>query len=337
MRSRAHLPSLLALGLVCGGCGSTVVIEGEREGEGKTLAPLEGDTQIATMRDSEVVIADAHGNHVIGWRKTTFFSPLGVLINPRGGEIGFGARPDQYDPDYAAIAGPIGKPTTIPGATPMGDVVPLGDGVVAWRQNDGIRITDRSGSPFPGDHATSTSSLQLVPGHHGEAVYFAGGVFGQDVVHRVDVGTGEVRTLGTTEVYGNFDVNALGEVVGVTGYELTVVDDAGNASLLCSFEDPFPENPQWSPDGARVVVDADSPDDPGAARDIFVCERNQLTPIRITFDDVHDRYPVFDDTGERILWTRAGDLVGAHADGSSDPEVLVTGGFTDSLDVAWLR
>ena len=337
MRPRSSWLSVLVLGLSTAGCGSTVVIEGEGRGDGETLAPLQGKTQIATMRDGEVIVADALGNHVVGWKQTTFFAPLGALISPNGGEIGFGARPDQYDPDYAAIAGPIGTPTTVPGATPMGDMVPLGQGIVAWRQNDGIRITDRSGTALPGDHAASTSSLQLVPARDGQAVYFAGGTFGQDVVHRVDVATGEVRTLGATEVYGDFDVNAGGEAVGVTGYELTIIDDAGNASLLCTFEDHVPENPQWSPDGARVVVDADRPDDPGASRDVFVCERTNPTPIRITDDELPDRYPVFDDTSERIVWTRAGDLVAAPADGSADPEVLIRGGFTDSLDVAWLR
>lgn len=49
-----------------------------------------------------------------------------------------------------------------------------------------------------------------------------------------------------------------------------------------------------------------------------------------------DRYPVFDDTGDRVIWTRQGDLVAAPADGSGEPEVLIAGGFTDALDVAWL-
>jgi len=337
MRSEGRLRwmVLMALGLATAGCGSSVVLEGPEEGT--TVAGLEGNTQIATMRDGVVVVADAYGHDVVGWTQNTFFAPLSAFISPRGDAIGFGVRPDQYDPDYIAIAGPVGTPTVIPGAISSGDVVPLGGGAVAWREHDVIRITDRNGQPFAADGVASTASLQLVVGRDGQAVYSAGGTFGEDVIQRIDVATGEVRELGATEVYGDFDVNAFGEAVGVTGAELTVIDDAGNASLLCVFDGVYPNNPQWSPDGTRVVVDAKNPVDGLAELDIFVCLRGDTTPIRITHDEVGDRYPVFDDTGEKIIWTRAGDLVAAFADGSSEPEVLIGGGFTDALDVGWVE
>ena len=84
-----------------------------------------------------------------------------------------------------------------------------------------------------------------------------------------------------------------------TRTQLTWVDRAGKA--LGSIGQPGPyRNPELSPDGTRVAVDALDPQ--GRTQDIWLVELARGVTSRFTFDPGNDVYPVWSPDGSRIVF-----------------------------------
>jgi Tol biopolymer transport system component len=108
-------------------------------------------------------------------------------------------------------------------------------------------------------------------------------------------------------------------VPGRNEHSLVQVSRSGLLTPLTSRRSGF-RIPRVSPDGRRVAVVIDPPDEGPA--DIWLLDRTHGGLTRFTAE-AHNLSPVWTPDGQRLVWAREGTVLTQAADGSGTPETLV--------------
>lgn len=168
-----------------------------------------------------------------------------------------------------------------------------------------------------------------------------------------DVATGEVRTLQSTWAHDEIVPSPDGRSIATVYRESLLLIDverdeavevwAGNVDAeVCSRQDPDlsldcfvePHNPQFSPDGSKLVFGARPTFGDNYNAELRVLDLATGAVTVLAEREYHHDYAVFGHDNETVYWVRDFDTIVAGRSGAGEPEVVYRGAVS-GLSVAW--
>jgi Tol biopolymer transport system component len=222
------------------------------------------------------------------------------------------STPEPPTPTSEATATPVPPtPTDEPTPTARPPLSGSGGGVIAYTSEasgkPGIYIMNADGT----DQRQLTEAYDAHPSWSpdGKKIAFSTRPLNVVAIAVVDVESKEVRQLTDTDrAPGAPDWSPDGRTLAIIynpahpgiDFELFTMNAAGGGfkQLTDSAGYQYFENPDWSPDGSKLVYGADL----AGNSDIYVADPNGANQLQLTFDEAADRSPAWSPDGSQIAF-----------------------------------
>ncbi len=116
-------------------------------------------------------------------------------------------------------------------------------------------------------------------------------------------------------------------------YEIFSMNGDGSNQTNLTNNTAFDSNPNWSPDGSKIVFVSDRAS--FGTTEIYTMNANGSNPTRLTTNSVTDETPAWSPDGARIAFARSGQLFVMNADGTNVIQITANASSGVKLHPSW--